>query len=255
MKISVQLYSLRDAGDIATQLRLVREADFDYVESVSTHGLPASEFASLVASHGLQVPSMHVALARLEADFASVVDDCRAVRCPLVVMPWLPMGERPATAAGWSTLGVRLAALGDRLHEQGLRLAYHNHDFEFLRYDGRTALEWLFDEATPSQLGWEADIGWVCRAGADPFEWTSRYADRLLALHAKDIAPPRAAVDEDGWAALGEGIVPWRRLLNELAHVPLVIFEHDRPKDARAVLRTSRAFLERHATGAGPSAK
>jgi sugar phosphate isomerase/epimerase len=250
MKLSVQLYSLRDAGDLATQLQFVREAGFDHVESVCTHGLPAAEFAALLKLHGLHVPSMHVPLSRLESELASVVDDCRATRCPLVVMPWLPMGERPATAAGWAAMGRRLAALGERLHEHGLRLAYHNHDFEFLQYDGRAALDWLFDGVTPSQLAWEADLGWVARAGADPFEWTSRLADRLVALHAKDIAPPHAALDEDGWAALGEGIMPWRRLLSELAHVPLVVFEHDRPRDVQAVLRTSRVFLERHAAGA-----
>lgn len=247
MKLAVQLYSLRDAGDLQTQLRMVREAGFDCVESVSTHGLPAREFAALLAAHGLQLPSMHVSLARLESEFDTVLDDCRATQCPLVVMPWLPLGERPATAAGWSAMGRRLAGLGDRINAHGLRLAYHNHDFEFLAYDGRLALEWLFDEATPQQLGWEADLGWTCRAGADPFAWTSRLADRLVALHAKDVAPPRAALDEDGWAALGQGIVPWRRLLTELAHVPLVILEHDRPRDAPAILHTSRAFLDRYA--------
>src|SRR5260221_9249621 len=28
---------------------------------------------------------------------------------------------------------------------------YHNHDFEFLRYDGRMAIEWLFDAAARSE--------------------------------------------------------------------------------------------------------
>lgn len=29
----------------------------------------------------------------------------------LVVMPWLPMGERPATAVGWQALGRRMLGL------------------------------------------------------------------------------------------------------------------------------------------------
>lgn len=246
MKMAVQLYSLRDAGDLDARLALVRETGYDWVESVATHDLPAAVFADKIAAHGLRVGSMHVSLALLEAQRGQVVEACRATGCPLVVMPWLPMGERPVGGAGWTALGRRLAALGDALQRDGLRLAYHNHDFEFLRHDGRTALEWILDAATPAQLGWEADVGWICRAGADPAHWLERFADRLVAVHVKDVAAARAAVDEDGWAAPGQGIVPWPQLLPWLAaRVDLFIVEHDKPRDARAVLTAGRQFLAR----------
>lgn len=248
MKVSLQIYSIRESGDFDAQLALAKACGFDWIESVATHGLAPAEFAERVAAHGLKVSSMHVALALLESDkLGDIVQACRLTGCPLVVMPWLPMGERAATAAGWRAMGERLAGLGQALNAQGLRLAYHNHDWEFLSYDGRTALEWLLGAAPSEQLGWEADLGWVSRAGADPFHWVDRYADRLVAVHAKDIAPPRTTVDEDGWAALGQGVVPWDRLLPQLAsRVGLVVFEHDKPKDAEAILRTSRRFLNEH---------
>lgn len=246
MKMAVQLYSLRDAGDLDARLALVRETGYDWVESVATHDLPAAAFADQVAAHGLRVASMHVSLALLESQTGQVVEACRRTSCPLVVMPWLPMGERPVGGAGWAALGRRLAVLGDALQRDGLRLAYHNHDFEFLRHDGRTALEWILDSATPAQLGWEADVGWICRAGADPSHWLERYADRLVAVHVKDVAPARAALDEDGWAAPGQGVVPWPRLLPWLAtRVDLFIVEHDKPHDPRAVLTAGRQFLAR----------
>ena len=244
MKISVQLYSLRNVGDFDAQLALARDCGFEWVETVATHGLAPAEFATRVAAHGLRVSSMHVSLAALEAGLDASVAACRASGCPLIVMPWLPMGERGVGGAAWSALGARLAGIGDALQRSGLRLAYHNHDFEFLQHDGRTALEWIFAAATPQQLGWEADLGWVGRAGADPWHWLERYGDRLAAVHAKDIAAPRGALDEDGWAPLGQGIMPWDRLLETLAtRVELFVFEHDLPRDPRAVLTTSRAYL------------
>lgn len=247
MKLSVQIYSLREVGDFDTQLKLAKACGFEWVECVATHGLAPAEFAARVAAQGLKVSSMHVSLVLLESQLPMIVEACKLTACPLVVMPFLPMGERAASAAGWQAMGERLAGLGDALRAQGLRLAYHNHDFEFLVYDGRTALEWLFGASTPEQLAWEADLGWVCRAGADPWLWLARYADRLAAVHAKDIAPPRTTVDEDGWAALGQGVVPWGQLLPHLAsRVDLVIFEHDKPKDAEAILRTSQRFLAQH---------
>ena len=250
MKISIQLYSLREVGDLDAQLALARACGFEWVESVVTHGLPAADFALRVRGHGLKVSSMHASLALLESDLTSVVDACDATGCPLVIMPWLPMGERVADAAAWRAFGQRLAGLGDALRARGLRFAYHNHDFEFLAYDGRAALEWIFADSAPPQVGWEADLGWVCRAGADPWHWTERYRDRLVAIHAKDIAPARTAIDEDGWAALGAGVVPWGQLLPQLATtVDLFVFEHDRPKDAERILRASHAFLVKHLGG------
>lgn len=249
MKISVQIYSLREAGDLDTQLALARSCGFTWVETVATHDLSPQAFADKVAAHELQVSSMHAALALLEADMASVIEACRLTRCPLVVMPWLPMGERPPTAAGFRALGQRLAALGDALRPHGVQLAYHNHDFEFLQYEGRTALEWIFSAVTPAQLGWEADLGWVSRAGADPQMWLDKFADRLAAVHAKDMAAPRMALEEDGWTTLGQGIVPWAALLAQLkTRTDLVVFEHDHPVDFESTLRNSHAFLTQYLT-------
>ncbi|MBX3604713.1 MAG: sugar phosphate isomerase/epimerase [Piscinibacter sp.] len=247
MKMAVQLYSLRDAGPLDTQLRLVRDAGFEWVESVATQGLPAAEFVAALGRHGLRVASMHASLAWLESRPDEVIDACRRTGCPLVVMPWLPMGERPVGGAAWAALGRRLAGLGEALQREGLKLAYHNHDFEFLLHDGRTALEWLLDATSPGQLGWEADVGWICRAGADPAHWLERYANRLAAVHVKDVAPAGAAVDEDGWAAPGQGIVPWARLADWLQpRVDLHIVEHDRPRDPAAVLAAGYRFLAAH---------
>jgi sugar phosphate isomerase/epimerase len=247
MKISIQLYSIREAGDLDAQLALARRCGFEWVETVATHGLSPQAFADKIAAHGLKVSSMHAGIAMLESDPALVVDACRATGCPLIVMPWLPMGERPATAEGWRAMGRRLAGLGDKVRAAGLQLAYHNHDWEFLSYEGRSALEWIFSEAPSEQLRWEADLGWVSRAGADPWLWLDRYAERLVCVHAKDIAPPGTAVAEDGWAALGQGIVPWAELLAHLkSRVDLVVFEHDHPLDFEATLRGSRAFMHQH---------
>jgi sugar phosphate isomerase/epimerase len=246
-RIAVQMYSVRDAGSFEQQLGLVRRCGFEWIETVGTQALDAARFADVVAAHQLRVASMHVGLAVLEADPAEVLRGCALTGCALIVMPWLPVAERSSTAAGWRALGARLAALAPMLAEHGVRLAYHNHDFEFLRYDGQTALEWIFATAAPDVLGWEADLGWLARAGCDPQQWLDRCGARLVAIHAKDLAPDGPRRGEDGWTALGAGIMPWRTLLPAAARLaPLVIFEHDQPLDHADTLVRSRDFLRQH---------
>jgi sugar phosphate isomerase/epimerase len=249
MQLSIQLYSLRAFGDLDAQLALCKKVGYTHVESVATHGLAPADFAARLAAHGLALSSMHAGIALLEdpAERQKLIEACHTTGCPLIVMPWLPMGERASTGAGWRAIGARLASLGELINAAGLRLAYHNHEWEFLTYEGKTALEWIFGAAPAALVGWEADLGWVRRAGQAPLAWVERYADRLVSVHAKDIAAAGLGRDEDGWAALGEGIVGWNELFPALRErCSLFVLEHDMPKDHEAVLSISLACMRRH---------
>ena len=103
-------------------------------------------------------------------------------------------------------------------------------------------------EAAPG-IGWEIDVAWVIRGGADPREWIDRYGSRILAVHVKDIAPAGEAASEDGWADVGHGTVGWKDFVARLrASTPaeLFIMEHDNPSDyrrfARRSIETARTF-------------
>jgi sugar phosphate isomerase/epimerase len=49
----------------------------------------------------------------------------------------------------------------------------------------------------------------VIKGKADPRPFIERYRGRMPLVHVKDIAPPGENADEDGWADVGTGIVPW----------------------------------------------
>jgi sugar phosphate isomerase/epimerase len=51
---------------------------------------------------------------------------------------------------------------------------------------GSQALDALF-EGGPS-LEWQADVGWIARAGADPVAAVEARRDRLTSVHLKDLA-------------------------------------------------------------------
>ena len=247
IQLSAQIYSLRNFGDLNAQMALLRDCGFEWVESVAAHGLAHQAFADTLNRHGLKLSSMHANLVQVEGQREMLVELCKLTGCPLVVMPYLPIGERPSTAAGWRAMGLRLAGVGRAFAREGIRFGYHNHDFEFLNYDGRPALEWLFDGTAPADLGWQADMGWVHRAGASTTTWAERFADRLVAVHTKDIAREGDARDEDGWAAVGQGVMPWAALFAVLRqHTELFVFEHDNPKESAARLRDSLACMKQH---------
>ncbi|ERL52929.1 sugar phosphate isomerase/epimerase family protein [Halomonas huangheensis] len=243
--IAVQMYTLRDYGTLEEQFATVAEAGVGAVELVGDQGVSAEQLNQLLDANGLDVVSSHVQLDDLRQDLASVAAFHKAIDNDTIVIPYLDESQRPMDEAGWQALGEEMGEMADKLAEQDLRLAYHNHDFEMQTYGDQTALEILLDAAGPELLA-EVDVAWVSRGGQDPAEYLGNFDDQLFAIHVKDNAPEGEAEDEKGFAIPGQGVMDWQSILPAAddAGVEWYIIEHDLPADAAAVVVQGAEFLE-----------
>ena len=148
------------------------------------------------------------------------------------------MDEREKDADGWRALGAELRAIGKIVTGEGLKFGWHNHHWEYGRAaNGETFLDVMFREAP--DLLWQADLAWIVRGGGDPESELVRHAGRVVACHVKDLAPEGQALDEDGWADPGHGVLNWdvlRAAMRE-AGVSLYVVEHDKPSDVARFAR------------------
>ncbi|MGV6491246.1 sugar phosphate isomerase/epimerase family protein [Stenotrophomonas rhizophila] len=245
--IAVQMYTLRDAGSLDQQLKIVHDAGVGAVETVGTQNVSAVELKQLLDRYSIKAISSHVQLAELRRDLDGVVAFNRSIGNTVLVVPYLDEKARPTDAAGWTALGQELGRIATRARAGGMRLAYHNHDFELVDFDGRTGLELLFAAAGPDLLT-ELDLAWVARAGHDPAVMLGKFRGRLFAVHAKDNAPKGQADDEGGFAAVGQGVLDWNAILPAAADagVQWYIVEHDHPRDPAKVIRASADYLRAH---------
>lgn len=94
----------------------------------------------------------------------------------------------------------RAAAL---CQSRGVRLLYHNHDWEFA--EGARAITALIQGGSPD-LGFCPDVGWVFQGGADVLAFLDAVRTRIGAIHFKDFAPAGAS---NPFVTLGEGLVPF----------------------------------------------
>lgn len=247
LPIAVQMYTLRDHGTLDEQMAAVQAAGVTAVETVGTQGVTAEELSALLDQYGLEAISTHAQLADLRADPQAVIDFNKAIDNDVITVPFLAEDDRPADAAGWTALGEELAALSDTLRAEDMVLAYHNHAFEMVEFDGRTALEIMMEAAGGDVLA-ELDLAWVARGGLDPVEYLARFDGRVFAIHAKDNAPEGEAPDERGFKALGQGTLDWAAILPaaEEAGAQWYIIEHDQPIDAAEVVLTGATFLTKN---------
>jgi len=234
MNYSFQLYSARNAQPWDNVLKSLAEQGYKQVEGFGGIFEDVAALATSLKNAGLVMPSSHIGMDMLEDDFENTLKTIKTLGIKDAYGPFLAEDARPADAAGWKEFAHRLSAIGDKLAEHDVNFGWHNHAFEFVTLDnGQTPMEIILENAP--NISWEADIAWVVVGGHDPIEWVKKYADRITAVHVKDRAPEGENADEDGWAYLGTGLVPWVELLQILKSKSAAkhyVMEHDNPKDA-----------------------
>ncbi|CAM0122812.1 sugar phosphate isomerase/epimerase family protein [Stenotrophomonas thermophila] len=245
--IAVQMYTLRNAGSLDQQLKIVHDAGVRAVETVGTQNVSAAELKRLLDRYSIRAVSSHVQLAELRDNLDGVVAFNRSIGNTTLVVPYLDQKDRPRDAAGWTALGQELGRIARQVRGKGMQLAYHNHDFELADFDGQTGLELLFAAAGPD-LKTELDLAWVARAGLDPAVMLGKFRGHVFAVHAKDNAPKGQAEDEGGFAAVGQGVLDWNAILPAAATagVQWYIVEHDQPRDPAKVIQTGADYLREH---------
>jgi sugar phosphate isomerase/epimerase len=240
---SFQLYSSRQSASVEEQLNSLAALGFAAVEPYGdAYGDDPDGFRRCLDKAGLSAPSGHFAVDRLRDDMAGVIADATTLGVTTVVAPNLR--HHPTDIAGWQAFARILEDYAAQLDRRGLALAWHNHAFEFEPLaDGSRPIDHLL--ASPA-IRWQADLGMVARAGAEPVDELRRYASKLHSIHAKDSAAPGVTA-QGGWTDIGAGTLDWPAIWGGFAKsgARLVVLEHDDPKDWRAFAGNSLAYLSR----------
>lgn len=246
--MALQLYTMREPAkqDLHGTLKRIRETGWEYVQWSGMPELPAEAIRDTLAEAGLKAIAAHCAMEPFETGFDAAVQYWKTVGVTDVA-PGGMMSDCRDTLDAWMRGAVRLDAIGARLNEAGLRLSYHNHDFEFGYFDGdtRCKIDILYAETAQERLRAEWDVAWIQFAGADPAGYLRRYAGRAPVIHVKELAAERR--DGRAWfVPLGRGILDWPSIFaaGREACVEWYIYEQDTcDGDIFDDIRVSREFL------------
>jgi len=248
-KLGFQLYSARNFQPYSDILVKLGKAGYAEVEGFGGiyADLDEAGLKSLRAEldkNGLTMASGHFSPDFLDGQVQKSLTIAKILGMDSIYAPHLAADQRPKDAVGWRAFGKRLHEMSKPYKDAGFEFGWHNHDFEFVKLaDGSLPIEGIFEGAP--DISWEADIAWVVRGGADPFAWIEKLGSRISAVHVKDIAPAGENKNEDGWADLGHGTVPWPKLMKALAGTKAkhYVLEHDNPSDVdRLITRSIASF-------------
>lgn len=190
-KIGIQLYTLKDVINDDPKGILKQLAGFGYKE-LETYGykegklfgLPVAEFGKVVKDLGMRTVSGHYGIDIFEKDLERAIGDAKSLGQEYVVLPWL--GDSYRTLDGIKGVCNTLNKAGELAKKSGIRIGYHNHDFEFQKMDGKVLYDVMLAELDPKLVSMEMDLYWVVYAGYDPLKYFAAYPGRFEQWHVKD---------------------------------------------------------------------
>ena len=186
--IGVQLYSVRGdmENDFYGTLKAVKEMGYDGVEFAGLFGNSPEQVKAWCEELELNPISAHVPLVDMIDDLDAVINAYKVIGCKYLVVPYVTEERRPGAEQFEETVQA-IAKIGEKVHEAGLTLLYHNHDFEFKTLeDGSYGLDYLYETVPADFLQTELDLCWVKYAGVEPADYLRKYSGRAPVVHFKD---------------------------------------------------------------------
>ncbi|MCM2677072.1 sugar phosphate isomerase/epimerase family protein [Alkalicoccobacillus plakortidis] len=204
LPIALQLFTLRNETkeDFLGTLKKVKELGYDGVEFAGFGGYEASELKSFLNDLDLKPFSSHVGLELLEDNAEEIIAYHKELGVETIVIPYL-VPERRTAKEDYLKLAESLNLYGEKVKEAGMQLCYHNHDFEFEKYDGEYALDLIFSNTNPEFVQVELDTYWAEFAGISAVDYAAKYKGRLPLAHIKDLVTS----PEKTFAEVGEGVL------------------------------------------------
>lgn len=211
--IAAQLYTLRDflktPGDIEKTMKKVKEIGYSAVQVSGLGPINPVELKNIADEFDIKICATHTPTDRLRNDIDNVIREHKIWGCEYVGIGSMPVEYRNSKG-GYLSFTKEFSQIAKKLADNGLKFIYHNHKFEFEKFDGITGLDIMLNETDPKTFGFEIDTYWVQAGGADPVEWVRKVKGRMDVIHLKDMA---IKDDQQVFAEIGEGNLNWNSIL------------------------------------------
>jgi sugar phosphate isomerase/epimerase len=110
----------------------------------------------------------------------------------------------------YKRFGDQFNKCGEIANKNGIRFAYHNHDYSFKAMAGGMPQDVLMNATDANLVDFEMDIYWVVAAGADPIAYLKKYPNRFKLCHVKDLIKTPTGHES---CILGKGTIDFKNIL------------------------------------------
>jgi sugar phosphate isomerase/epimerase len=188
-QIGAQLYTCRDIlktpDEIAQTLKRLRQAGYEAVQVSGMGPIAEEELVRILDGEGLTCCATHESADEIRKKPEQVIERLKKLNCSLTAYPF-PADVDMTSLSSLKSLCDDLNRAGTMLAAEGMTLTYHNHGIEFVKTDGLTALDRIYQDTDPTALQGELDTYWIHYGGGENVAWCRKLKNRLPLMHLKD---------------------------------------------------------------------
>ncbi|MCG8310844.1 MAG: sugar phosphate isomerase/epimerase [Cytophagales bacterium] len=225
--IGIQIYTLRNEigrDGVESVMEKAAKAGYRWIEPYGYEDRKflkktPKEFKEMLSGLGMSAPSVHSVTEVSSAggkdaivdQMKTTAEDALTLGAEYLVWAYL----KPEDRTGMDDYKRHVETwnkFGEVCKEAGIQFAYHNHDFEFMTFEGEAEnpYEMIMRETDSDNVKFELDLYWVTKAKQDPVEWFKKDPGRFHLWHVKDMYP-----EDEHFAPVGKGKIDFRRIFDE----------------------------------------
>ncbi|TRX00024.1 sugar phosphate isomerase/epimerase family protein [Flavobacterium gawalongense] len=236
--IGIQLWTLRDTlpKDVKGVLAQVGKVGFNEVETFGYSpkngffGTSVKDFKSMLCDNGLKATSNHfdfngyIENGSTES-LKSYIETANILGSEYVTVPYILQNLRGKSIDDYKKLALKINQAAEICKASGLKLAYHNHDFEFEKFESTTGYEILLNNTDKNLVDFEMDLYWVVRSGNNPLQLFKDHPGRFKMWHVKDMDKINPSFN----AEIGTGSIDFKAIFAEaeLSGMKRFFLEHE----------------------------
>lgn len=217
-EFGLQLYTLRDELPKDPKGVLTQVAQFGYKQLEGYEGpqgmfwgMKNTEFKKFLDDLGTKFVTSHC---DINKDFDRKAAEAAEIGMKYLICPYLGPQK---TLDDYKKAAETFNQRGEVCKKNGIRFAYHNHDYSFKPTDGQLPQDVMMQIANKDTVDFEMDIYWVVNAGADPEAWFQKYPDRFRLCHVKDRQRGVGETSKNVSVVLGSGSINFPQILKTAA--------------------------------------
>ena len=218
MPIGCQSWPVRDAlaKDFPGTLKQLAGIGFRTLEMCSPPGYATSGFGPLatmkaaeirqaIEAAGLRCESSHFQFRELRQSLDDRIAWSKEMGLTQMVLSTFGLPNN-ASMADWMRAADELNKIGEQTAKAGIKLGFHNHNFEFQTIDGVLVYDKLMGQLDAKLVKMQFQVA-VVSLGYEAAMYLTKYPGRFLSLHLADWSAA-----EKKQVAIGKGMVDWVKL-------------------------------------------
>lgn len=212
-QIGAQYFTIREfiktIEDFEESCKKIKEMGYKIVQ-ISACPLDARDMKKVLDKYDLKVVVTHKGFDDFLNNIEGIIDYNKTLGCEICGLGSMPL-ECRNDAEGIEKFVKDVNVVAAKLKEAGLYFGYHNHAFEFVKYDGKFIMDRIIEGTDPEAVVFIVDTYWLQFGGQNPVDFIKKLGKRAMAIHFKDFKPTLEHKIE--MAEIGEGNLDWDAII------------------------------------------